>query len=96
MKTTFVLLVTLLLVGKTSAQDEQGAVGQYQLVSAIVEIVGKGGATQEHVVFRIDTKTGMTWTYGIGQGKDGKMKEFWSRIPELGEEIKPPARQKTP
>ena len=95
MKTTLLFLVAILFAGKMFAQGEEGSVGQYQLLSAIVENVGKGVVAQQHVVFRIDTKTGVAWTYVLGQGKDGKMMEFWSRIPELGDEIKPRPR-KTP
>ena len=98
MKTIFVFIVVCLLVGNVFSQEGEGAVGEYQLVSAVVEMSGKGTVVPQHVVFRIDTKTGMTWTYVVGEGKDGKMHELWSRIREVGEQVKmiSPQPGKTP
>lgn len=80
MKILFVVLGFISLCNSALAEDQ--AVGRYQLVSGIVEIVGRGSVTQTHVIIRIDTKTGRTWEYAAGVGKDGKMNEFWSPIPD--------------
>ena len=80
MKIAFVFLTWVIFAAAAFAEEETA--GRFQLLSGIIEITGKGVSVQEHAVFRIDTKTGKTWTYTSGQGKDGKFKIFWSEIPE--------------
>jgi hypothetical protein len=81
MKILFAVFALITTYGVAFAEDE--TVGRYQLVPGIIEIIGKGGmATQEHVIMRIDTKTGKTWEYASGVGKDGKMNSFWGQIPD--------------
>jgi hypothetical protein len=62
-------------------------VGQYQLVPAVVETVGQKVVAQEHSLFRIDTKTGKTWSYASGQDKNGKIFEFWHEISDLPRDL---------
>jgi hypothetical protein len=85
MKTALYLLIPLITAANTFAQ-EPAQVGRYQLVSGIVEIVGKGVSARENAVFRIDTETGKVFKYSCGAvGKDQTLREFWSYVPELSE-----------
>jgi hypothetical protein len=76
MKTQLAFFVLIIL--SASAFGDDGAVGQYQLVPATV---GEKVVSQDHVIFKIDTKTGTTWMYTCSQ-KDGKMYEFWHEVSE--------------
>ena len=85
MKTVFALLTLFTITVAAFAEEEP--VGRYQLLSGVFEIQGKGGVTiQAHAVFRIDSKTGRTSVYTMAAvGKDGKLKEYWSDVPEIVE-----------
>ena len=78
MKIAFAFLTWVILAAGAFAEEEP--VGRFQLLSGTIEIIGKSGVSEQHVVFRIDTKTGKTWTYTNGEGKDGKIREFWSEV----------------
>jgi hypothetical protein len=80
MKTIFAFLTWATLAGVAFADEE--VVGRYQLLSGMLTLTGKSVTADQHVILRIDTKTGKTWSYISGQDKEGKYKEFWAQIPE--------------
>ncbi len=85
MKILFVFIASL--VGATATLADEGVVGEYQLVSAIVETHGQKVSVEEHSLFRIDTKTGKTWVYTSAQGKNGKFIAYWREVSDLPGEL---------
>jgi hypothetical protein len=81
MKILFVFIASL--VGATAALADEGVVGQYQLVSAVVETHGQKVSVEQHSLFRIDTKTGKTWVYTSAEGKNGKFVAYWREVSDL-------------
>ena len=80
MKTALIVLTWLTFATAGFADEE--VVGRYQLLSGVLTLTGKSASPDEHVILRIDTKTGKTWCCISGEGKDGKYREFWAAIPE--------------
>jgi hypothetical protein len=81
MKTVLLPLVLIMTALFALAEDD-ALIGRFQLVNATIEMTGKTVSAQQRVLFRIDTKTGKTWTYVLGESKDGKILEFWSPVDE--------------
>lgn len=79
MKTTLSVIAFFVFVSIAGAQDD--TVGRYQLVTGMFEPTIRPAVPAQHVIIRIDTKTGKAWKYVVFVDQ-GKLKEFWSEIAE--------------